>query len=103
MDVLVADKELLAQIEPILYPCLQHTLTLDGLYRTGEGAYMITQVVYHGYRDKKINQAMWNLFPQLLFVCTGKDDQEEGFGFENLNVVTLAMKNYISRDPDGMM
>jgi len=42
MDVLVADKELLAQIEPILYPCLQHTLTLDGLYRTGEGAYMIT-------------------------------------------------------------
>ena len=42
MDVLTKDRAVLSQVEPIVYPCLQHTLTLDGLYRTGEGAYMIT-------------------------------------------------------------
>jgi len=64
---------------------------------------MITQIIYHGYPDGKLSKPIWDLLPQLLFVCTGKDDQDEGFGYENLNVVTLGIKNYISRDPDGMI
>ena len=46
---------------------------------------------------------MWNLYPQLLYVCAGNDDDEDGgFGFEFVNQIVVAIKNYISRDPNGL-
>jgi len=42
VDVLTADKDLLAQIETVIYPCIKHTFTEEAIYMTGEGAFMIT-------------------------------------------------------------
>jgi len=37
-------------------------------------------------------------------VCAGGDgDEEGGFGFEFVNQICVALKNYIARDPNGMM
>lgn len=37
-------------------------------------------------------------------MCAGGDgDEDGGFGFEFVNVICVALKNYISRDPNGMM
>jgi hypothetical protein len=47
---------------------------------------------------------MWKLYPQLLYVCAGADgDTEGGFGFEYVTPIVIALKNYISQDPEGML
>ena len=46
---------------------------------------------------------MWELFPRLLYVCTGDDDEEQGgFGYEYLNEIIVVLKKYVSRDPERM-
>jgi len=47
---------------------------------------------------------MWKIFPQLLYVCAGGEDNKEGgFGLEFVSQVTIALKNFISRDPNTML
>jgi hypothetical protein len=47
---------------------------------------------------------MWTLYPQLLYVCAGADgDADGGFGFEYVTPIVIALKNYISQDPEGML
>ena len=88
----------------IIYPCLLHSLTADGLDSIEEGIDCITMIVHHSYKERPISQECWRLYPQLLYICAGNDqDEEGGFGFEFVNQICLALKNYISRDPDGMM
>jgi len=61
-------------------------------------------IAYHGYKEKEMSNEMWKLYPQLLYVCAGGDgDEEGGFGFEFVNSICVALKNYIARDPNGMM
>jgi hypothetical protein len=86
IDAIHDDIPLLAQVEHIMYPCLLHSLTADGLDSIEEGVDCITLFLYHGYKDKPISAEMWKLFPQLLYVCAGNDgDMEGGFGFEYVN------------------
>lgn len=89
-------------MENIVYPCLLHSLTSDGLDSIEEGIECIIMLVYYGYKNKPISAEMWRLFPQLLYVCAGDDgDMDGGFGFEYITQITVALKNYISRDPKG--
>jgi hypothetical protein len=40
----------------------------------------------------------------LLYICAGADgDDEGGFGFEFVSQISVTLKNYISRDPEGML
>ena len=91
-------------MEKIIHPCLFHSLTVQGQDSIEEGIECITIILYYGYRDKPISQEMWKLFPWLLFMCAGSDgDEEAGFGFAYINQIAIAIKNFISRDPEGMM
>ena len=101
IDAIQKDKNLLTQVENIVYPCLLHSLTADGLDSIEEGIECITMFIYYGYKDEgKISPNMWTLFPQLLYVCAGEDgDMDGGFGFEYITQIVVALKNYISRDP----
>lgn len=95
---------LLTQIEHIMYPCLLHSLTADGLDSIEEGVDCISMFLYYGYKDKPVSAEMWKLFPQLLYVCAGNDgDMEGGFGFEYVNQIVIALKNYFSRDQNGIL
>lgn len=83
IDAIQHDVQLLIQVEHIVYPCLLHSLTADGLDSIEEGIDCITLFLYHGYKERPISAEMWRLYPQLLFVCAGADgDKEGGFGFE---------------------
>lgn len=105
LDAIQNDQALLLQVEDIIYPCLLHSLTPDGLDAIEEGIDCITMLVYHLYKnDRPISNRLWKLFPQLLYVCAGEDgDMEGGYGFEYVNQITDALKNYVSRDPEGML
>ena len=63
LDVVQDDAQLLAQIEEIMYPCLLHALTADGLDSIEEGVDCITMLVHHGYKDKALSPNMWRLYP----------------------------------------
>jgi len=44
---------------------------------------------------------MWKLFPQVLHICIGNDNDEEGgYGFEYLGIMTTLIQNYISKGAD---
>ena len=99
------DQALLEQIEEMIYPCLLHSLTAEGLDSIEEGIDCIVMLCYHGYKNgKTLSPRMWKLYPQLLYVCAGDESsQQEGYGFEFVNQICLAMKNYVSRDPANML
>jgi len=63
LDAIQKDLALLAQVEEIIYPCLLHSLTADGLDSIEEGIECITMIVYYGYKEKPISPTMWKLFP----------------------------------------
>lgn len=104
IDAIQNDIPLLTQVEHIVYPVLLHTLTADGLDSIEEGIDCITLFLYHGYKNRPISAEMWKLYPQLLYVCAGSDgDKEGGFGFEYVSQIVGALKNFIAKDPNGMM
>jgi len=81
-----------------------HSLTADGLDSIEEGIDCITLFLYHGYKERPVSQDLWKLYPQLLFVCAGGDgDVEGGFGFEYVSQIVVALKNFIAKDPNGML
>jgi hypothetical protein len=76
----------MGQVEEIIYPVLLHTLTVDGLDAIEEGIDCITIVLYYGYKSRPISNSMWKLFPQLLYVCAGSENEQNGgFGLEYVN------------------
>ena len=104
LDALNEDVQLLHQVEQILYPVLLHSLTVDGLDAIEEGIDCITIIIYHAYKNNSISPSMWKLFPQLLYVCAGSEENKDGgFGLEYVNAIVVALKNYISRDPTGIL
>ena len=104
LEIATGDQALLEKIEAIVYPCLRSSLTELGICQTEEGIQCITMIVYNSYKDRPISKDMWALLPQLLFMAVGNDEDEYGgLGFEYVNEIALAIKNYISRDPEGMM
>lgn len=91
------------QVENVIYPMLLHSLTIDGLDAIEEGIDCITIIVYWGYKNRPISPNMWKLYPQLLYVCAGTEQEKSGgFGLEYISQVVIALKNYISRDSEGL-
>mmetsp|Transcript_7597 Transcript_7597/g.12766 ORF Transcript_7597/g.12766 Transcript_7597/m.12766 type:complete len:328 (-) Transcript_7597:970-1953(-) len=99
------DSELLRKVETIVYPCLLHSLTADGLDSIEEGVDSIAMIIHSGYKNEpSLSPNLWKMYPLLLYVCAGDDgDMEGGYGFEFVSQICLAIKNYISRDPEGML
>ena len=88
----------------MIYPCLLHSLTADGLDSIEEGIDCITMIVHYGYKTRPISPIIWKLYPQLLYICAGAEgDDEGGFGFEFVTQICVTLKNYVSRDPEGML
>lgn len=80
-----------------------HTLTPDGLDAIEDGLDCIALVLYHGHQGN-VSPQMWNIFKQLLYIIVGDGtDPEGGYGFEYLSQVTVAIQNYISKDPERFL
>ena len=105
LDAISEDEPLISQVENIIYPVILHTLTIDGLDSIEEGIDCITLLAHHGYKSSRpLSHNMWKLYPQLLYICAGNDgDEEGGYGFEQVTQICVALKNYVSRDPQGML
>ena len=92
------------QIEEVIYSVLIHSLTKDGNDAVEEGVDCIITLIHHGYKDKKISPGIWRLYPQLLHICVASEAEKEGgLGFEIVGQICIAIKNFISRDPDGLL
>lgn len=106
VNVIVISKDVsaLMEIQNIMYPCLEHSLSQDGIASLEEGIECINLFLCRGYTDRPLSKEMWALYPYLLWICAGGDDDNDGgYGFEYLNEVCEVIKNYISRDVEGMM
>ena len=91
-------------MEPIIYPCLLHSVSIDGLDAIEEGLDCIQMLLYHGYKTRPISPELWRLFPQLIFMTVGDEEAPDGaLGFEFVTQICNTLKNYFSRDPDGAM
>lgn len=80
------DKSGLAQLLPIIYPILAHSLTIDGLDSIEEGLECINLFVYHACsRETRIPIELWNLIPQMIFLVAGNGHENQGgFATEQL-------------------
>lgn len=104
LDSVHKDVPVLVEVESMIYPVLLHTLTADGLDSLAEGVDCITIIIHHGYRQRPISAQLWKLYPQLLYVCGGADENTDGgFGLEHLAQVVVAVKNFIASDPAGVL
>jgi hypothetical protein len=63
---------------------LLHSLTPDGLDSIEDGLDCIAMILYHG-SQRGVSANMWKMFPQLLFIITGGDDPDGGYGSEYLS------------------
>jgi hypothetical protein len=76
---------------------LMYSLTPDGLDAIEDSLDCIAMILYHG---KEVSHAMWKIFPQLLFlVCGNEDDPDGGYGFEYISQIAVSIQNFISKDP----
>ena len=104
VEVIKGDSNLLRELASVMQDCLMHSLTEEGIGSIDEGIDCIIKILYYGYKDMPISDHLWELFKQLLYITVGNSlDQNAAFGFEYLNQISVAIKNFISRDPDGMM
>ena len=69
-----------------------------------DGLNCLTFITYYGGQFKPLSPQMWSLYSKLLLICMGDiNDDEEGFGYDYLQETCVVLKNYISRDPVGML
>mmetsp|Transcript_21270 Transcript_21270/g.20419 ORF Transcript_21270/g.20419 Transcript_21270/m.20419 type:complete len:210 (+) Transcript_21270:1626-2255(+) len=84
MESVTENKEILPQLEKIVLPILMHGLTQDGMEAIDDSLDCIALLLYHGPKEG-ISAELWKLFPQLLYVICGDDnDPEGGYAFEHL-------------------
>ena len=106
IDAVSKDKQILKALQDIIYPILMHGLTPDGLDAIEDGLDCIALLIYHTCDNGAgmVSPEMWKLFPQMLYIVGGKDDDVDGgFAFEYLPQVAVAVQNYISKDPQTFL
>lgn len=89
-----------------MIPILRHSLTGydSGVDSLEEGIDCMTLLLFHGYKNRPISSALWELYPHLLDVWGAGDNEEmQGYQYEQIYQCGVAIKNYISRDPGGMV
>ena len=98
--------DLMRQVESLIYPCLLHSVTIDGLDSIEEGLDCIAMVLFCGYKDTTtgISAELWRLYPQMMFITVGSEDNPDGgAGFEFVSQICAVLRNYFSRDPDSLL
>lgn len=108
LECVRADAALLLDLEQIIYPCLMLCFKADGLDSFDEGIACTTLLLYHGYKgDQPLSGEMWKLFKQIMDVCNGAEynmeEDEQDFVYDYLDYVAVAIKNFMAKDPKGMM
>lgn len=109
LEVICTDVALVLDIEQIIMPCLIHVLTQDaGVDSLEECIDCVALIVHHGYKDKEraISEALWGLHPHLLRVCCPRRGDSRALSevnFEYITQIAMALRNYITRDPEGML
>jgi len=83
---------------------LTHALSVQGIQSLEDAADCATLLIYHkGIQSQHISGQMWNLFPQMIFLITGNDNESSGTGIDNINRMAITFQNFISRDPQTFM
>ena len=78
-----SDEALLLQVEAVVYPCLLHSVSVDGFDSIEEGLDCITMLLHYAHKTNPISDNLWTIFPQLLFITVGHEGEDEGgLGFE---------------------
>ena len=91
-------------MQEVVYPILMHGLTPDGMDSIEDGLDCIAMLIYYQDTGVKLTPAMWLLFPMMLHVVGGaENDVDGGFAFEYLNLATVCIQNYIAKDPLTLM
>lgn len=97
IDSVNKDPAMLEQIQTVIYPVLMHGLTPDGIDAIEDGVDCVAMILYYG---NSVSPAMWRLFPQMLHIVAGNDnDVDGGFGHEYLSSIVTCVQNYIAKDP----
>jgi hypothetical protein len=50
-----SNEQLLSEIEPVIFPVLLHSVSIDGLDSIEEGLDCITMLIYYGYKNRPIS------------------------------------------------
>ncbi len=80
---------------------LMYALTPDGLDAIEDALDCIAMILYHG---AAVSPDMWKLYPQLLFlVCGNENDPDGGYGFEYISQIAVSIQNFISKDPNTFL
>mmetsp|Transcript_39342 Transcript_39342/g.29058 ORF Transcript_39342/g.29058 Transcript_39342/m.29058 type:complete len:92 (+) Transcript_39342:1036-1311(+) len=91
MESCCEHKEILMQLEGIVLPIIMHGLTQDGMEAIDEALDSIALLLYYGPKEH-ISPQMWKLFPQLMYVICGEDnDPEGGYAFEHLAQISVSI------------
>jgi hypothetical protein len=94
----------MSTLEALILPILMHGLTPDGLDAIEDALDCIALILYYSPKGQRISPNMWKLFPQLMYVICGPDDDPEGgFAFEYLGQISVAIQNYIAKDPQSFL
>ena len=81
-----------------------HGLTPDGLDAIEDVLDCIALLLYYNEKDKPISPNLWKLYPQLMYViCGGENDPEGGFAFEYLGQISVSIQNFIAKDPQSFL
>ena len=103
LEAVQTDAAVLLKMQKIMYPCLLHSLSVDGLHSSENGIDNISFLIFHIYKSGSISNSMWKLFPLLFNVYDTNPKEETTYRLENVDQIVVAVKNYMARDPDGMM
>ena len=63
ITIVEEDPDIMIQIEQIIYPCLEHSLTVNGLDSIEESIDCIALLIQNIYKGKTISEALWKLYP----------------------------------------
>ncbi len=83
LDSVSKEPNMLHQLQSVIYPLLMHGLTPDGLDAIEDVLDCIAIIIYYG---NVVNADMWRLFPYMLHIAAGNDnDIDGGYGHEYLS------------------
>lgn len=85
-----------------MQPCILHSVTAQGITSIEEAVDCISIMIFYDKKENRINAGMWELYPYLLKPYARLSD-DAGFGLGLIGPVSVAVNNFIARDPDGMM
>lgn len=100
-----ADPGMLAKIEQIIFHVLVHSFGPDGVDCLKDGLHCLLLLMHHAYRTRSLTREIWYFYQPILELCddSAGDEEEGDINFRYLPQVSVALKNYISGDPKGIV